>query len=97
MTENWNAKIESQETPGVAGKIGLGVQNEAEQRLTKFCQENTLVIANILFEQHKRRLCTWNHQIVNTEIRLIILFAAEDEGAFLRQRNRRSNCNICWI
>ena len=59
MTENWNAKIESQETPGVAGKIGLGVQNEAGQRLTEFCQENTLLIENILFQQHKRRLYTW--------------------------------------
>ena len=44
---------------GVTGKFGLGVQNEAEQRLTEFCQENTLVIANILFQQHKRRLYTW--------------------------------------
>ena len=53
MTENWNAKIESQETPGVAGKIGLGVQNETGQRLTEVCQESTLVIANTLFQQHK--------------------------------------------
>ena len=48
------AKEESQETPGITGKFGLGVQNEAEQRLTEFCQENTLVIANTLFQQHKR-------------------------------------------
>ena len=47
---DWNAKIESQETPGVMGKFGLGVQNEAEQRLTEFCQENSLVIANTLFQ-----------------------------------------------
>ena len=50
---HWNAKVGSQEIPGVTGKFGLGVQNEAEQRLTGFCQENTLVIANILFQQHK--------------------------------------------
>ena len=56
---DWNAKIGSQEIPGVTGKFGLGVWNEARQRLTKFCQENTLVIANILFQQHKRRLYTW--------------------------------------
>ena len=56
---DWNAKIGSQETPGVTGKFGLGVQNEAGQRLTKLCQENTLVIANTLFQQHKRRLYTW--------------------------------------
>ena len=53
---DWNAKVGSQETPGVTGKFGLGVQNEAGQRLIEFCQENTLVIANILFQQHKRRL-----------------------------------------
>jgi len=55
---DWNAKVGSQETPGVTGKFGPGVQNEAGQRLIGFCQENTLVIANILFQQHKRRLYT---------------------------------------
>ena len=55
---DWNAKVGSQETPEVIGKFGLGVQNEAEQRLVEFCQENTLVIANTLFQQHKRRLYT---------------------------------------
>ena len=56
---DWNAKVGSQETPGVIGKLGLGVQNEAEQRLKELCQENALVIANTLFQQHKRRLYTW--------------------------------------
>ena len=56
---NWNAKVESQETPGVTGKFGFGIWNEAGQRLIEFCQENTLVIANTLFQQHKRRLYTW--------------------------------------
>ena len=56
---DWNAKVKSQEILGVTGKLGLGVQNEAGQRLTGFCQKNTLVIANTLFEQHKRRLYTW--------------------------------------
>ena len=56
---DWNAKVGSQEISGVTRKFGLGVQNEAEQRLTGFCQENTLVIANTLFQQHKRRLYTW--------------------------------------
>ena len=55
----WNAKVGSQETPGVTGKFGLGVQNEAGQNLIEFCQETTLVIANTLFQQHKRRLYTW--------------------------------------
>ena len=56
---DWNAKVGSQETPGVTGKFGLGVQNEAGQKLIEFCQENALVIANTLFQQHKRRLYTW--------------------------------------
>src|SRR5574341_243282 len=56
---DWNAKVGSQEIPGVTSKFGLGVQNEAEQRLIEFSQENTLVIANTLFQQHKRRLYTW--------------------------------------
>ena len=53
---DWNAKVGSQETPGVTGKFGLGVQNKARQRLIKFCQENALVIANTLFQRHKGRL-----------------------------------------
>ena len=56
---DWNAKVGSQEIPGVTGKFGLGVQNEAGQRLREFCQENAVVIANTLFQQHKRRLYTW--------------------------------------
>ncbi|GGD47979.1 hypothetical protein GCM10011358_34760 [Sinisalibacter lacisalsi] len=56
---DWNAKVGSQEKPGVTGKFGLGIQNEAGQRLIEFCQENALVIANTLFQQHKRRLYTW--------------------------------------
>ena len=56
---DWNAKVVSQVTPGVKGKFGLWVENEAGQRLTEFCQENTLVIANTLFQQYKRRLYTW--------------------------------------
>ena len=56
---NWNAKVGSQEIPAGTGKFGLGVQNEAGQRLTEFCQENALVIANTFFQQHKRGLYTW--------------------------------------
>ena len=58
-TGDWNAKEGSQETPGVTGKFGLGVQSEAGQRLIEFCQENALVIANTPFQQYKRRLYTW--------------------------------------
>ena len=56
---DWNAKVGSQEIPGITGKFGLGVQNEAGQRLVEFCQESALIIANTFFQQHKRRLYTW--------------------------------------
>ena len=56
---DWNAKVGTQETPGVTGKFGLGIRNEAGQRLTEFCQDKVLVIANTLFQQHKRRLYRW--------------------------------------
>ena len=59
IIRDWNAKVGSQETPGVTGKFAFGVQNEARQRLIKFCQENAPVIANTFFQQHKRRLYTW--------------------------------------
>ena len=59
ITGDRNAKAGSQETPGVTGKFGLGIWNEAGQRLIEFCQENTMVIANTLFQQHKRRLYIW--------------------------------------
>ena len=56
---DWNAKVGSQETPGVTGKFGLGIRNEAGQSLIEFCQENALVIANTLFQQHKRQVYIW--------------------------------------
>ena len=59
IIRDWNAKVGSQETPGVTGKFGLGIRNEAGQMLIEFCQENTLVIANTLFQEHKRGLYTW--------------------------------------
>ena len=59
ITEDWTAKAGSQEIPGVTGKFGLGIRNEAGQRLIEFCEENALVMANTLFQQHKRRLYTW--------------------------------------
>ena len=67
--------------PGVSGKFGLGIQNEAGQRLTEFCQENALVIANTLFQQLKEDSTHEHHQMVNTEIRLIIFSAAKDGEA----------------
>ena len=59
ITGDWNAKVGSQEIPGVTGKFGHGVQKEARQKLIEFCQKNALVIINTLFQQHKRRLYTW--------------------------------------
>ena len=59
IIRDWNTKVGSQETPGITGKFGLGVRNEAGQSLVEFCQENALAIANTLFQQHKRRLYTW--------------------------------------
>ena len=64
------------------------MRNEAEQRLIEFCQENALVIANTFFKQHEGRLYTWTHQMVNTEIRLIIFFAAKDGEALYSQQKQ---------
>ena len=75
---DWNAKVGNQETPGITGKFGLGIQNEAGQRLIEFCQENALVIANILFQQHKEDSTHGHHLMVNTKIGLIIFIAAKD-------------------
>jgi len=75
---NWNAKVGSQETPGVTGKFGLGVQSEAGQRLIEFCQENALVIANTSSNNTREDSTHGHHQMVDTEIRLIIFFAAKD-------------------
>ena len=90
-------KVGSQETPGVTGTFGLGVQNEAGQRLIEFCQENALVIANTLFRQHKRRLYTWTSPDVNTEIRLIIFFAAKDGEALYRQQKQDQELTVAQI
>ena len=94
IIRDWNAKLGSQEIPGVTGKFGLGVQNEAGQRLIEFCQENALVIANTLFQQHKRRLYTWT---VNTEIRLIIFFAAKDGEALYSQQKQDRELTVAQI
>ena len=94
---NWNAKVGSEETPGVTSKFGLGLQNEAGQRLIGLCQENTLVIANTLFQQHKRRLYHEHHQMVNTKIRLIIFFAAKDGEALYSQQKQDQELTVAQI
>ena len=84
ITGDWNAKIGSQEIPGVTGKFGLGEQNEAGQRLTEFCQENALVIENTHFQQHKRGL----QQMVNTEMKLITFFVLKMEKMYTVSKNK---------
>ena len=99
VTRDWNAKVGIQEIPGVTGKFGFGVRNEAGQRLREFCQENALVIANTLFLQHKRRLYTWtspNGQHQN-QITLIIFFAAKYGSAIYSQQKQDWELTVAQI
>ena len=85
----WNTQVESQEIPGVTGKFGLGVQNKTGQRLTGFCQENPLVVENISSNNTREDSTHGHHQMVNTEIRLILFFAAEDGEALWRSQEKQ--------
>ena len=85
---DWNAKVGSQETPRVTGKFALGIWNEAGQKLLEFCQENALVIANTLFNNTREDSTHGHHQMVDTEIRLIIFFAAKDGEALYSQQKQ---------
>ena len=96
ITGNWNAKIGSQEIRGVIGKFGLGVQNEAGQRLTEFCQENTLVIASTLFPTQQKTTHGYHH-MTKIEIRLIIFFAAKDEAALYSQQKQDQELTVAQI
>ena len=95
ITGYWNANVGSQEIRGVTGKFGLGVQNEAGQRLIEFCQENALVIANTLFQQYNST--HGHHQMFNTEIRLIIFFAAKDRKALYSQQKQDQEWTVGQI
>ena len=98
ITEEWNTKVGSQEISGATGKFSLGVQNEAGKRLTEFFQEKTLVTANTLLQQHKRdNSIHGHHQIVNTKIRLIRFFAAEDGEALHSQQKQDRELNVAQI
>ena len=97
ITGDWNAKVGSKEIPGVTGKFGLGVQNEAGQRLTELCQENALVIANTFFQQHRENSTHGHHQMVNTEIRLIIFFAAKEGEALYSQQKQDQELTVAQI
>ena len=83
-----NAKVGSQETPGVTGKFGLGIQNQAGQRLIEFCQENSLVIANTLYQNTRDYSTHGHHQMIKTKTRLIMFFAAEDGEALYSQQKQ---------
>ena len=85
---DWNAKVGSQETPGETGKFGLRTRKEAGQRLVEFCQENALVIANTLFNNTREDSTHGHHQMVNTEIRRIIFFAAKMEKFYTVRKNK---------
>ena len=85
---DWNAKVGSQDKPGITGRFGLGEQNEAGQRLNEFCQGNVLVIANILFNNTRDDFTHERHQIVNTEIKLVTFFVTEDGEAVHSQQKQ---------
>ena len=89
---DWDVKVGSQEISGLTGKFSLGVQNEADQRLTEFCQDNVLVIANTLFQNKREDSTHGHHHMVNTEIRLIIFFAAKDGEALYSHKKLGADC-----
>ena len=93
---DWNAKVGSQEILGVISKLGLGVQNEAGQKLIEFCQENALVIANTLFQHTRENSTHGHHQMVNTKIRLII-FAAKDGETLYSQQKQDGELTVVQI
>ena len=98
ITGDWNAKVGSQEIPGGTHKFGLGVQNEAGQRLTEFCQENALVIANTLFQQHRRRLYTWISPDSQHWNQIdYIFFAAKDGKALYSQQKQDQELTVTQI
>ena len=84
----WNAKVEMQETPGVTGEFGLGMQNEEGKRLTEFCQENALVIAKPSSNNTREDSTHGHHQMVNTEIRLIISLQQKMEKLYTVNKNK---------
>ena len=94
---DWNAKVGSQETPGLTGKFGLGIWNKAGQRLMEFCQENALVIANTLFQQHNRRLYTWTSPDGQHRNQIDYIFAAKDGEAPYSQQKQDQELTVAQI
>ena len=97
IIEDWSAKVVSQDIPGVACKFGLGIRNEAGQWLIEFCQENALVIANTLFQQHKRRLYTWTSPDSQRRNQIIIFFAAKDREALYSSQKQDWELTVAQI
>ena len=94
---DWNAKVGSQETHGVTGKFGLGIRNEAGQRLIEFCQENAVVIKTPSSNNTREDSTHGHHQMVYTEIRLIIFFAAKDGEALYSQQKQDQELTVAQI
>ena len=97
IIRDWNAKVGSQEIPGITGKFGLGVQNEAGQRIIEFCQENTLVIADTLFHNTREHSIHGHLWMVNTEIRLIIFLGAKDGQSLYSQQKKDQHLTMAQI
>ena len=94
---DWNAKVGSQEIHGVTGKFGLGVQNEAGQMLTEFCQENPLVIANTLFQQHKRRLYTWTSPEGQYQNQIDYILCSQRWRSSIQSTKTRLGASWLWL
>ena len=94
---DWNAKVGGQETPGVTGKFGLEIQNEAGQRLIVYCQENALVISNTLFQQHKRSLYTWKSLDGQHRNQIDYTFAAKDGEALHSRQKQDQELTVAQI
>ena len=93
----WNAKVGSQETPGLTGKFGLGIRNEAGERLIEFCQENALVVANTFFQQHNRRLYTRTSSDGQHQNHIDSIFAAKDGEALYNQQKQDQELTVAQI
>ena len=97
IIDDYNAKVRSQETPGVTRKFGLRVQNEGGQRLTQFCQENAWVIANTLFQQHKRRLYTWTSPDGQHQNQIDCIHCSQNGEALYSQQKQDQELTVSQI
>ena len=97
MIGDWNAKVGSQETPIETGKFGLGIQNETGQRLIEFCQGKALVIANTLFQQHKRRLYTWTSPNGQHRNQIDYILCSKDGKALYSQQKQDRELTVAQI